>query len=247
MPCAVPVRGYARLKTADREVIYLKHYCNRQTANSGGGKKMPNTGAAVQKTEKTCRANQKAAENSERLKSEDTDENDEVVFPPGTACGYLKDSGVAVRVFGEAETEDAADSEPNTGEQMDYGTGEGGALSQMGTYRRQLRENSKTGYTGASDSVGESVIAHNMSGRFNFLSVPRAESGILNQTMPMYLNNYLGKYICLDLWTCERVRIEKCGVLTDVGADFIAIKNVQNGNRTVIDLKTIRYVSIFCR
>ena len=86
-----------------------------------------------------------------------------------------------------------------------------------------------------------------MSGKFNFLSVPRADDGGLNQTMPMYLNNYLGKYICLDLWTCERVRIEKCGILTDVGADFIAIQNVRSGNRTIIDLRTIRYVSIFCR
>ena len=132
-------------------------------------------------------------------------------------------------------------------EQRDYGNGEGGAVSQMSTYRRQLRETEKTDDLSLADGRRESVIAHNMSGKFNFLSVPRAEDGGLSQTMPMYLNNYLGKYICLDLWTCEKVRIEKCGILTDVGADFIAIQNVRSGNRTIIDLRTIRYVSIFCR
>lgn len=223
----------------------MKHYCNRQTANRGGGNTPNNGGASAQKSEKLCRANQKAAENSERLKTEDADDNDEVVFPPGTACGYLKDSGVAVKVYGEADTE--YDCGTETLEQRDYGNGEGGAVSQMSTYRRQLRETEKTDDLSLADGRRESVIAHNMSGKFNFLSVPRTEDGGLNQTMPMYLNNYLGKYICLDLWTCERVRIEKCGILTDVGADFIAIQNVRSGNRTIIDLRTIRYVSIFCR
>lgn len=223
----------------------MKHYCNRQTVNSGG-RKTPNSGASAQKAEKPCRANQKAAENSERLKAEDTDDNDEVVFPPGTACGYLKDSPVAVRVYGESDSDNGA-SEPEASDDRDYGNGEGGALSQMSTYRRQLRENERTNAPALFDSGTESIIAHNMSGKFNFLSVPQTENGGLSQTMPMYLNNYLGKYICLDLWTCERMRIEKCGILTDVGADFIAIKNVQSGNRTIIDLRTIRYVSIFCR
>lgn len=222
----------------------MKHYCNRQTANRGGN--TPNNGgAAAQKSEKPCRANQKAAENSERLKNEDTDDNDEVVFPPGTACGYLKDSGVAVKVYGETNAEYVGGTEAF--EQRDYGNGEGGAVSQMSTYRRQLRETENTDGLSLADDRRESVIAHNMSGKFKFLSVPRAEDGGLSQTMPMYLNNYLGKYICLDLWTCERVRIEKCGILTDVGTDFIAIQNVRSGNRMIIDLRTIRYVSIFCR
>lgn len=223
----------------------MKHYCNRQTANRGGCNTPNNGDTSAQKSEKPCRANQKAAENSERLKTEDVDDNDEVVFPPGTACGYLKDSGVTVKVYGKADTE--YDGGKETFKQRDYGNGEGGAVSQMSTYRRQLRETEKTDGLSLSNGRHKSVIAHNMSGKFNFLSVPRTEDDGLNQTMPMYLNNYLGKYICLDLWTCERVRIEKCGILTDVGTDFIVIQNVHSGNRTIIDLRTIRYVSIFCR
>ena len=104
----------------------MKHYCNRQTANRGGGNTPNNGGTSAQKSEKLCRANQKAAENSERLKTEDTDDNDEVVFPPGTACGYLKDSGVAVKVYGETDTE--YDCGTETLEKRDYVNGEGGAV-----------------------------------------------------------------------------------------------------------------------
>ena len=45
----------------------MKHYCNRQTANRGGGNTPNNGGTSAQKSEKLCRANQKAAENSARI------------------------------------------------------------------------------------------------------------------------------------------------------------------------------------
>ena len=218
----------------------MRHYCNRQTP-----RKSENSYYGTKEV--------KAVENSDRGEKKDSSEqesknaeNDEVVFPPGCGCDYLKSSGIAYKIYGEEGSDE-------------YGEAQGGAFSQSGAYNKQESEDMKRENTQAEAirnkraAGGElihhtdSIIADNMSGSFRLMSVPQISAERQLMSMPDYLDRYRGKYICLDLWTNERRRIEKCGVLSEVGIDFLSIKNPRNGDITMIDLRTVRYISIYCR
>lgn len=210
---------------ADGEVkISVKHYCNRQTP-----KKVISPEADVREMQSSNNGeNGRNRESSEEKSG--GGEQEEVVFPPGCSAGYLEDDGISVRIYGE--------DDENT-------NAAGGAISQCNTYKKQL--DSELVRRRRGEPAERNVFADNMSGRFNVLSVPSADGEAVGLTMPMYLNNYLGKYICLDLWTNESRRIEKCGILADVGLDFVVIKSTSAREKMLIDLKTVRYISIYCR
>lgn len=198
---------------------------------------------------------------------------------------YLKDNGISVKVYGE--NSDTTKIDPrcaekdydyvrygkigmrNTGYITDNKFGDKKLINNNfskecdtmkcnNTKRDMSKYNSDAScYRKAISTGDEGYIYDNMSGKFNFLSVPPVkesensenfEGDNINHRVPLalYLNNYIGKHICLDLWTVQRNRIEKCGTLTRVGSDFIAIKN-PGASETLIDLKSIRYISVFCR
>lgn len=218
----------------------MRHYCNRQTPKKA--ENLYDDARSVQTAEKSDR-NEKSDNRAQELNNE---EADEVVFPPGCSCDYLKSSGISYKIYGE-EDSDA------------YGEAQGGAFSQSGTYNKQESEDMKRENTqsenisakradgGEKVRRGDNIIADNMSGSFGLMSVPQISAERQLMSMPDYLDRYRGKYICLDLWTNERRRIEKCGFLSEVGIDFLSIKNSRNGDITMIDLRTVRYISIYCR
>lgn len=200
----------------------MKHYCNRQTPKKTIS---PDTGGRDMRSVDNGDDRQNCEKSEEKRDSEE-----EVVFPPGCSGSYLEDDGISVRIYGEDnENTNAA----------------GGAISQSNTYKKQL--DSELVRRRRGEPAERNVFADNMSGKFNVLSVPSVDGEAAGLTMPMYLNNYLGKYICLDLWTNESRRIEKCGILTDVGLDFVVIRSTSAREKMLIDLKTVRYISIYCR
>lgn len=219
----------------------MRHYCNRQTPKKA--ESLHEGAREIQTAEKADR-NEEGDNRARELKNE---ENDEVVFPPGCGCDYLKSSGISYKIYGEADADE-------------YGEAQGGAFSQSGTYNKQESEdmkrentqaevirNKRAGVEEMSYRGDNNIIADNMSGSFGLMSVPQISAERQLMSMPDYLDRYRGKYICLDLWTNERRRIEKCGVLSEVGIDFLSIKNPRNGDITMIDLRTVRYISIYCR
>ena len=137
---------------------------------------------------------------------------------------------------------------------------QGGAISQRSGYNKQLAENVKDEMVecgGCEKNTNETdgyvydglSRMNEMSGYMNMISMPQTDyyEGVL-LPMSLYLQRYKGKYICIDLWTTESRKLEKCGVITDVGNDFVVIKGVnRNQSMTMIDLKTVRYISIYCR
>lgn len=210
----------------------MRHYCNRQDRKSV-----------------SCRNDFKEKGNETYIGSradKNTDEAaEEVVFPPGCGYDYVKSPDIEYKVYGEQ----------NEG---GYGEGQGGAFSQSSTYNKQesvdikndemQREAaSETRLAAADINTTRGILADNMSGSFGIMSVPKLPPERQLMSMPIYLDRYRGKYICLDLWTYERRRIEKCGVLTEVGTDFLSIKNPHTGDIVMIDLRTVRYISIYCR
>lgn len=146
------------------------------------------------------------------------------IFPPGCDCEYLKDKGIKCRTAEESKQVRTRDGDFK---KFSYVRGE--------TFDKEL-------YEGMKNSP-----ADNMSGSFKLISVPEVSAERRLMTMPYYLDGYRGKYICLDLWTNEKRRVEKCGVLKEVGEDFISIKNLHTNNVTMIDLRSVRYISIYCR
>lgn len=210
----------------------MRHYCNYQERKSV-----------------SCRNDFKEKE-SKSLTESHADKNadgaaDEVVFPPGCGYEYVKSPDIEYKVYGEQDDGGC-------------GEGQGGAFSQRGAYNKQKsidikndemqREAASEICLAAADiNPQRGILADNMSGSFGIMSVPKLPPERQLISMPIYLDRYRGRYICLDLWTHERRRVEKCGVLTEVGADFLSIKNPHTGDIVMIDLRTVRYISIYCR
>lgn len=92
------------------------------------------------------------------------------------------------------------------------------------------------------------IFADDTSGSFGLFSVPSPNRGNLPMlSMAEYLKRYKGKHICLDLWTTDCTHCEKCGTLTDIGQTFLVIYKPCTGEFTMIDLKTIKYISVYCK
>lgn len=87
------------------------------------------------------------------------------------------------------------------------------------------------------------LLPHPMNGRCETVSVPKDKDCIKNMTD--YLMKFKGGYVCFDLWMENRIKIKKCGVLMEVGENFMVIKD---GNSfSLVDLKPVCYMNIYCR
>ncbi|MBO5364923.1 MAG: hypothetical protein J6A56_05620 [Clostridia bacterium] len=92
-----------------------------------------------------------------------------------------------------------------------------------------------------------SLPPHAMHGKTGGLSIPKGHNDLSQKSMTEYLNQFRGAYLCLDLWLDVRTKIKKCGMLMEVGIDFLALKETSSNKLTVIDLKPVRYINIYCK
>jgi len=58
-----------------------------------------------------------------------------------------------------------------------------------------------------------------------------------------YLYSNKGKYVKAESLICGRM-VCKCGILTDIGTDYIILKAAQNNNCTAIKLSDIKYITV---
>ncbi len=171
----------------------------------------------------------------------------EIILPPGGDYDALeKIENEENTLYIESKNDYIADNRD--------ANAQGGAITQRSGYNKQLSVEDKNNYilndylntndnTYFTEYIRPEMISE-MSGTSSVMSVA---SGNQVTSMPMYLRRYMGKYLCIDMWTTEHEKLEKCGILTDIGNNFLVIKKPRNSERTLIDLKTIRYISIYCR
>ncbi len=145
-------------------------------------------------------------------------EEDEVVLPPGCDGSMFEELGKRVTTYDE--------------------TAKGGLVTQSRGFKNQNNYRYM---------IPNSIYADNMSGEFDTVSVQVPDQMSISPTMADYIRKYTGKYICLDLWTHDSRKGEKCGVLVATGQDFIVIQNDLYGELSVIDLESVKYISIYCR
>ncbi len=99
----------------------------------------------------------------------------------------------------------------------------------------------------SSSDVPVPMPPHAMHGKSGGLSIPKGNTHIESQSMADYLNRFQGAFLCLDFWMDNGQRIKKCGVLQEVGKTFLVLKENRSRKLTVMDLKPVRYISIYCR
>ncbi len=216
----------------------MRYYCNRQnpmrreTLN-------PNRPFVINPI-----SGQKVVESGEKVPLSGV--RGEIVLPPGGDY----------RALDTIENEDSSSDYISSAEDTLVDNNEnaqGGAISQRSGYNKQLSENSRNEVIECTDEMcdfeyNRPGMINELSGSMGVMSLPQSDR-YENPLMPMssYLRRYKGKYICIDLWTSDSRKHEKCGLLADIGDDFLVIKMPNRGETTMIDLKTIRYVSIYCR
>lgn len=215
----------------------MRHYCNRQ--NPDNRKKMEiNDDSHYIKTQ--IQADSIPPKKTDGQISED--DETEPIFPPSSFSGDIINSNPLYEAQINAAEYDA----------------QGGSVSQRGGFVKQLTEDEKNSFIKdqnyscrACGEIGKMpsnapVRFNDMSGSVGFISVPAIEPQ-RTMAMPAYLSAYKGKYICIDLWSSDGRRVEKCGTLLETGDDFLVIRKGCTGEITIIDLRTIRYISIYCR
>lgn len=88
---------------------------------------------------------------------------------------------------------------------------------------------------------------HAMHGVSGSLSVPKCNTPSATDGMADYLNRFRGAYLCLDLWMEKKMVLKKCGTLVEVGRDFLVLQETHPTRLTLIDLKPVRYIQLYCR
>ncbi len=143
--------------------------------------------------------------------------NEEVFLPPGCDKSMFEEIGERVKIYDKDST-----------------LGKGGAINQ--TFCR-----------GRCSTIPQDkqIYADNLSGEFGVMSIPQEDTMMISMTE--YLSRFIGKYICLDLWTVDGHRSEKCGMLAEIGRNFLVIRRPCSGEMCIADLNTVRYISIYCR
>lgn len=195
----------------------MRHYCNKQSASK----------EEFKTTDKSKEQdNQKQKEVIEQRK-------EGVVFPPGCDYDYIKKSGVEYRVA-DLKKEKKEKTEDNLSLRYAYD------INKNGINEKNCRRCGESFYN-------KTAIADNMSGMFDLVSVPQIPYERQLMTMADYIGRYIGKYVCMDLWTNESRKMEKCGILNEVGIDFLSVLNPKTKEITMIDFKTVRYISVYCR
>ena len=91
------------------------------------------------------------------------------------------------------------------------------------------------------------VIPHAMNGTFKTVSVPKANALSEKKNIAEYLLKFKNANLCLDLWLKNSYKIKKCGVLIDVGENFIILKENGVDRISIIDLKPVYYINIYCK
>ena len=99
----------------------------------------------------------------------------------------------------------------------------------------------------SSASIPAPSTPHAMHGKIGGISVPKDEGGIAQRSMTEYLNQFRGAQLCLDLWIGRGTKIKKCGILFDVGKDFLVLRDTNGSKITLIDLKPVRYINLYCK
>ena len=89
------------------------------------------------------------------------------------------------------------------------------------------------------------MIPHSMNGLSKTLSVPKSD--IYAENISDYLLKFKNANLCLDLWLKNSHKIKRCGVLLDVGKDFIILKEAGVDRISIIDLKPVYYINIYCK
>ncbi|MEG2583846.1 MAG: hypothetical protein RSA27_05010 [Oscillospiraceae bacterium] len=90
-------------------------------------------------------------------------------------------------------------------------------------------------------------LSNGMNGKYAAFSVPNKQETVSSSTLTEYLGRYKGKYICIDFWTTNRIKMEKCGILKECGQNFLSMQDVNSKNMVIVDLNQIRYISVYCR
>lgn len=102
-------------------------------------------------------------------------------------------------------------------------------------------------YTPFQASNLPSTLPHAMHGRSGGISVPKNHNDLSQSSMTEYLNNFRGAQLCLDLWLDGHTKFKTCGILIEVGKDFLVLQEPRNNRLAVIDLKPVRYINIYCK
>ncbi len=90
-------------------------------------------------------------------------------------------------------------------------------------------------------------LPHAMHGKTGGLSIPKNQSSLSQKSMTEYLNHFRGAHLCLDLWMNGHTRHKICGTLIEVGTDFLALQEQRTQKLTIIDLKPVQYINIYCK
>lgn len=91
------------------------------------------------------------------------------------------------------------------------------------------------------------IIPHAMNGKTTIVSVPKSEIPLGTGSVAEYIIKFVNANICMDLWLGNNTKIKKCGVLLDVGKDFLVIKESNPVRISIIDLKPVYYINIYCK
>ena len=91
------------------------------------------------------------------------------------------------------------------------------------------------------------VPPHSMRGRTDSLSMPKNPTPEIRKSIADYLSQFQGATLCLDLWTSNRQKWKRCGVLLEVGNDFLVMGDNTSNSISIVDLKPIRYINIYCK
>ena len=174
----------------------MKHYCNRQNTRKRPANSEPTTPAIRVPSESS------APDMSKNQKSENN--TDEPVFPPGVDYSELGSTPSSPEMTVMPELSDTRTDYEYTADSDDA---QGGSVTQMSGYEKQLEVDSRNTLYYPTEQRG-SIYNDNMSGSFGFMSVPQQGVRHSVPTMPSYLRSYVGKYICLDLWTSDCRREE---------------------------------------
>ncbi len=91
----------------------------------------------------------------------------------------------------------------------------------------------------------QSLYGKILSGTEKIFSLPD-EIGGGSTVLKSYLTGFRGKKVCVALWDRAGGRCEKCGILRDVGGDYIAIHEPKTGRLIITNMDKVKYISVFC-
>lgn len=164
-----------------------------------------------------------------------TQDGEKVVFPPDVDITRYKENGINALNY---KAEECA--------LTNYGKAVGGAVSQAGGYNKQTSVDAENaGYIEECPYLSGYVF-NNLKGNYDFIEIPENPSKpYVLDSMMRHMDKYLGRFVCLDLWNTDSIRVEKCGILEVADDGHILLRGTEE--LTMIDLSSVKYVNIYCR